>query len=51
MAKILQEQNQNGMDNFYDPVLKITPKSKKIFLIEKVVRDNKDILDITKEIL
>ena len=35
MAKILKAKGQDGMDNFFDPITRITPKTKKIFKIHR----------------
>lgn len=35
MAKILKAKGQDGMDNFFDPITRITPKTKKIFKVHR----------------
>ena len=35
MKKILKSKGQDGMDNFFDPITRITPKTKKIFKVHK----------------
>ena len=35
MAKILQNNQKDGMDNFFDPIKRVTPKTKKIFKVDR----------------
>ena len=35
MAKILQANGKDSMDNFFDPIKRVTPKTKKIFKVNK----------------
>ena len=38
MAKILQNNQKDGMDNFFDPIKRVTPKTKKIFKVDKYAK-------------
>jgi hypothetical protein len=38
MAKILQNNQKDGMDNFFDPIKRVTPKTKKIFKVDKFAK-------------
>ena len=35
IAKVLEEQGEDRMDHFFDPIKRVTPKTKKLFKIHR----------------